>query len=298
MPRVPPGLKAMEHPLKHKFRFSFGLSANLGAANSALIPLIKNYKTVTSPTTTKVNPKNAGIDLETGAVCAPMSIIENLTLTMSFTGLNVQTTDELRSVKFNWMPIFGSFGEKWDADDTGASGGTVAAMLQLTKDVTQEDMTPITTNKLKVLGTADTLHPVSTVNLVEVYNTHLNMTTDLAMEDCPFNQTAFFNLMQYGTNKGALKACVGKIRYGQVGYSTNNRDYVKSYFIKKFVPRAVRRIVPYSFFGIMINVPLITEHGQVYTEDIALQSTLNHVGVKIHVNYDEWNIEHDNGMAG
>ncbi len=299
MPFQPKGLKAEEHPLKHKFRYSFGLTASVANANCAYITLVKNYKGVTSPTTTKVNPMNSGIDLETGAICAPMSIIQNLTLHLQFSALSAILDDEMIDVKFSWMPVFGSFPEKYDADDTGGSGGTVAAMLQLTKDVTQEDITPITTNKLKVPGTSDTLFPVSTVNLGEVYNTHLNMTTDLAMEDCPFDQTAFYNLMQYGTNKGALRSCVGKIRHGKVSYKSSGPGISsKSYFIKKFVPRPVRRIVPYSFFGILIWLPLVPEHGQTYTEDVSLQSTENHVGIKAHINYDEWNIEHDNGVSG
>lgn len=293
MPRQPQGLVAEKHPLKHKFRYSFGLNASIANANTAFIPLIKNYKSVTDPGTTKVNPHNSNVDLETGAVCAPMSIIQNLTLSMSFNALTAQTLDELKMVKFWWMPIFGSFPEKWDADDD-SGGGTVAAMLQITKDATEEDLTPITTNKLKVLGISDVLHPVSTVNLAETF-TILNMTTDLVMEDCPFDATAFFNLMQYGTNKGALKSVVGKIRHGQVGYGTGPQT--KSYFIKKFVPRAVRRIVPYSFFGIMIHLPLISEHGQTYSEDISLGTTLNHIGIKVHVNYDEWHEEHDNDMG-
>jgi len=296
MPFQPRGLKSEEHPLKHKFRYSFGLTANLAAANSAFVPLIKNYKGVTAPSTTFVNPMSDQIDLEGGAVCAPMSIIQNLTLSIKFNALKNMDTDEMKNVRFLWMPVFGSFKEKWEADDTGAGGGKVAAMLQLTLDATQEDMTPITTNKLKSLGTSDVSHPLSTVNLAEVATTHLNMTTDATMEDCPFNLEAFYNLIQYGTNKGALKACVGQIRHGNVGFGAD-RSYAKSYFIKKFVPRSVRRIVPYSFMGIMIHVPLITDHGQTYTEDSSLNSTLNHIGVKIHVTYDEWNIEHDNTMA-
>ncbi len=296
MARVPPGLKAMENPLKHKFRFSFGLSAGVANANTALIPLIKNYKSVTDVASTKVNPHNSAVDLETGAICAPMSIIQNLTLSMSFNALGAVPTDDLKGIQFWWMPIFGSFAEKWDADDDGG-GGKVAAILQLTVDATEQDITPITTNKLKVLGTSDTLHPVSTVNLPEAI-THLNMTTDLVMEDCPFDATAFFNLLQYGTNKGALKACIGKIRHGHVTWSGGKRDTKQSYFIRKFVPSPVRRIVPYSFFGILIHVPLVTEHGQNYTEETSLQTTLNHVGIKIHVNYDEWNEEHSNAHTG
>ncbi len=295
MPFPPRGLKAEEHPLKHKFRYAFGLSPAITLANSAFITLVKNYKSVTDPTTTFVNPMSAQIDNETGAICAPMSIVQRLTLSMQFTALQASSTDEMKTVKFSWMPVFGSFADKWDADDTGASGGTVAAMLQLTKDATEEDMTPITTTKLKVVGTSDTLHPLSTVNLVESATTHLNMTTDAAMEECPFNQQAFFNLIQYGTNKGALKACVGRIRHGSVTFGVASNT--KSYFLKKFVPRAVRRIMPFSFFGIIINCPLITEHGSSYTEKTSLSTTLNYLGVKIHVNYDEWNSEHNNTMS-
>ncbi len=297
MPFPPRGLKAEEHPLHHKFRYAFGLNPTIAAARCAYMPLVKNYKTVIAPSTTFVNPMSDQIDLETGAVCSPMSIIQNLTLHLQISSLAETLVDEMIATKFSWMPVFGSFPEKWDAADTGAAGGTVAAMLQLTKDATEEDMTPITETKLKVLGTSDVLHPVSTVNLAETI-THLNMTSTLAMENVAFDPAAFYNLMHYGTNKGALKSVVGKIRHGVVSYKSAGRDIsTKSYYIRKFVPRAVRRIVPYSFFGILFWVPRETEHGQIYTEDAAFGTTKNHIGIKALINYDEWNSEHDNTMA-
>ncbi len=296
MPFPPRGLKAVEHPLYHKFRYSFGLTASVANANAAYIPIVKNYKSVINPNTIQVNSHNPAVELETGAICSPMSIIQNLTLHMQFNALTNHLTDEMIDVKFKWMPVFGVFPEKYDAlDDAG--GGTVAAMLQLTKDTTEEDITPITTNKLKVLGTADTLHPLSTANLAESATTHLNMTTDAAMEDTAFDQTAFYNLMQYGTNKGALRTCVGKIRHGSVNYKGGQSNSTKSYFIRKFLPRAVRRIMPYSFFAILVWLPLTTEHGQTYTEKVTLNTALNHIGIKVHINYEEWNSEHNREMV-
>ncbi len=210
MPFPPRGLKAVEHPLQHKFAFAFGLSALNDTGNSVWCPLVKNFKTVINPNTTIVNPHKDSMDIETGAVCAPMSIIDNLTLTMKFShGI----TNPTLPVLVQWTPFFCAFGEKYDATDD-VSSATVAAVMQLTKDATEEDITAITTNNLPNLGatTSDLLHPLSTVNLAESATTDLNMTADAIMEDTPFNKINFIAMLRHGTNRGALKACLGKTR--------------------------------------------------------------------------------------
>jgi len=291
---IPPrGLASQENPLWHNFEYSFGLNAVTETLNSAWIPLVKNYKGVIDPATTFVNPHSDRMDLETGAICAPMSIIEKLKFTIKFDLLSSAGADQMRALKFWWQPFFASFPEKYDAADDDA-GTTVAAIMQLTKDATQEDITPLTTNKLNVTGSSEKDHPLSTVNLAEAYDTHLNMTTNIEMEDTPFNSSAFYTLIKYGTNKGALKACLGQRR--NINLQAGKNEY-QGFHLNKFVPKAIRRIVPYTFFGILVHVPIVTDFEQAYTIDTALNAAAPHVGVKARVTYAEWNEEHNNTMA-
>ncbi len=291
MPFPPRGLKSQENPLKHRFGYAFGLSAVTGTMNSAWITLVRNDKLCTQANakTILVNPHNTSADTETGPVCTPMSIVQNIRLTLMFS--KGMSSNKEHPIKFSWTPFFAQFPEKYDAsdDDTGVS---VASVMQLTKDDANEDIVPLTTNKLPVVSGADDDHPLSTVNLAEAFDTHYNMTTDDAMEDTPFNNDTFHTLLAVGSNKGALKACLGKTRHVTLRYQG---PQTKNFYIKKFVPRSIRRIMPFTFFGILIHVPIQTEPDSFY-QDVNLTASKAHIGVKAIVRYDEWNEQHDNTM--
>jgi hypothetical protein len=57
------------------------------------------------------------------------------------------------------------------------------------------------------------------------------------------------------------------------------------------VPRAIRRIVPYSFFAIIAHVDTEKEVGQYYYSGVATDD-ISHVGMKLICNYHEWNSDH------
>ncbi len=293
MPRPPSGLATEEYPLKHRFTYSFGLSAATATMNSAWVTLVRNDKLCTSANakTILVNQHNSSVDMETGPVCTPMSIIQNLKVISSASKSSANDTND--AIKASWTPFFCSFPEKYDAADDH-TGTSVAAIMQLTKDATNEDIVPLTTNKLPVDGLGERDQPLSTVNLAEAFDTHYNMTTDDSMEDTPFDSDAFYNLLQHGTNKGALKACLGRTRRFSLVHGGGPRGQrVKTWYIKKFVPRAIRRIVPFTFFGLLFHMPLESDR-ESYYNDTNFTASKSHIGFKVHVTYDEWNDLHDN----
>ncbi len=291
---IPPkGFKAELYPLRHNFFYSFGLSMETETINSTIATLVKNYDGVQDPQSIKTNPHHPSFETETGAICSPMSIIDKLTLSMKFNITRQAIAgDVMTRVKVEWTPIFASFPEKLDAADE-KSTTTVKALLGLTTDATEEDITPAFAVKLSTDGDTDLAHPVSTANFTEVFGT-LNLTTNTTMEGVPFNKDTFLKALRYYTNKGALKACIGRTRHVTIFSHGNNST--KSFQIKKFVPRAVRRIVPYSFFGILFHCPIETDYGSDY-HTTALTASKAQVGVKVHVAYHEWNAEHDQTNA-
>jgi len=292
---IPPaGFKATLYPLRHKFGYSAGLSFVTETMNSTMFTLVKNYKTAGPAADIIVNPSNALFEVETGAICAPMSIIDKLKLTLRFNLTDHgNATNKIKNCSLSWTPIFFSFPEKLDAADDKTTD-TVAAILSLTKDATNEDITPAFATKLPVDGTSDLTHPISTANLTESAAI-LNLTTDLTMEGVPFNQDRFFNALRYYTNKGALKACIGSTRNVKLS-STGQGSISKTFHINKFVPRAIRRIVPYTFFAILIHVPLNTQFNQGYYSGTVVASKSD-IGVKALITYDEWNIDHKQEMV-
>ncbi len=290
--RPPPGFEEQLYPLRHEVDYSFGLSATSAAQNSTICTLVKNYKTVLDATTHDVNPKHASFVTDKGAVCQPMSIIDKLRLVIK---INLThdgfVTNQIQTIKCMWMPIFFSFPEKLDATDE-KSTDTVAEILDLTKDATEEDVTPTwSTTKLDVSGVTELAHPVSTVNLAEVFGL-MNLTTDTTMESTPFNNQTFHRALKYYTNKGALKACIGQTRH-----VTLDRNHMnKTFFIDKFVPRAVRRIMPYSFFGILFHVPRDPDIEQFYNSK-TIGAGLSDIGFKVMARYHEWHPDFNQKMV-
>ncbi len=306
---IPPrGFKTEVYPLRHRIINSFALSAVGETQNSGFITLVRSSQdaAIIAPDLINVNPHNTFYQKETGSIVQKMSIIDRLSLSLKFnltsnaylaqhtSGTSTSEVftggDRIDHLHFTWRPIFFSFREKLDAadDDTGT---TVASILGLTADDTNKDVVPLTTTKLSTIGSSDLSTAVSTVNDTEVFG-DLNMTTNLTAEDHPWDEDLFQEALMRFTNKGALKACVGRTRHVHLSHA---RPY-KNFYIKKFVPRAVRRVMDFTFMGIQINVPISSD----ITADYHA-TTLGagaHLGVKSICQYHEWNSSHNQDMTG
>ncbi len=283
---IPPrGFKADLNPLRHKLYYAAGLEAADTLTSTTMFTVARHYKSTNIPSTVKVNPHNANFVRETGSVCNGMSIIDKLSMTLKFNlskiGINEQVPFHVM-----WMPIFFSFPEKLSAADE-ETGETVASLLEVVSDATEEDVTPSFNNtKSNVVGTSDRSQPLSTVNLTETVAI-MNMDTDATHEMVTWDIVKFYNALQYYTNKGALKSSIGKIRH--LTLDSNRRT--KIYNINKFVPRAIRRIVPYSFMGILVRLAVVAEDDAPYVP-VALTAGVT-VGVTCMINYHEWHPDHN-----
>jgi len=290
--REPAGFEPQKHPLFHKMYYAAGLSPVTVGKNTCSFAVIRNYKGAVNPDTIDVNPKHTNFLKEGGAVCNPMSIIDRLTIKLNFSYTEDANNDQT-PLKCWWQPIFFSFPEKLDAADE-VSTTTVATILQLVKDATQEDVTPLFNNlKHSVVGASDRSHPVSTVNLAESALTHLNMDTNATSEGVTWDDDLVQSAMQYYTNKGALKACLGRRRF----FTLHANKRQQSYFVKKRPPRAVRRIMPYSYMAIICHVPLVSEDDQTYFSK-ACSIDVAYVGVTCKIRYHEWHNEHNQDLTG
>ncbi len=291
MPHTPAGFESQKYPLRHRLHYSFGLSVASSTMNSTILSFVRNYKDVTNdPTTIVVNPHNSAFEVETGAICGPMSIIDKLKMTLRFSLTKDWLNNTGYDMKFRWTPIFCSFPEKLDAADD-MSTSTVAEILDLTKDATKEDITPTFTDDLDVTPPSEQAHPMSTANFTEVFGT-MNLTADTVMESVAHDATEFSNAIRYYTNKGALKSCLGRTRH--VNLSPNHTS--QTFHINKFVPKPVRRIVPYTFFGILIHLPLQSNIDQHFASSAHAASSSD-LGIHCHVTYDEWNPDHIQDMT-
>ncbi len=288
---IPPrGFNAELYPLRHKFLHSFGLGGVTATQNSTIAAIIRcsSDSAMNDPDVTDTNPHHPQFAQETGVLVSKMSMIERIKIMMSFTLTEDALNDGVRSMSVKYMPMFGSFAEKLASTDDRTSA-TAASVLELVTDATNEDVIPLyLTNDLPTSAGASTLiHPVSTVNDTEVFG-DLGLTTNLVMEPVAWDNAQFFNAISFFTNKGAIKSMVGKQRTIRL---TDTHPH-KTVFINKFVPRAVRRCVPFSFFSMLFHLPLDSESDQNFYSG-ALTTSKPHIGVKMHCQYHEWNADHN-----
>ncbi len=303
--RPPKGFEDEKYPLRHRLTHSFGLSLGADTVNTALIPLVMHSRDiVTLPSAVKVNPHNSDFVQDTGPLVHNMSIIDRLRISIKFSmtencevghmdsgtfGANGQTAgtfagDDVPAFNFLWRPIFNVYPEKMDAADDDTTL-TVAAILGVTKDATNEDIVPITTNNLPTSNT-DLDLPLSNVYDVQTVSDY-NMTSDLKMEDHVHDEDVLQEALRHYTNKGALRSCLGRTRH----VTLTRAHPFKNFFIDKFVPNAIRRIQSYGWFAIQIHVPIDTHASQYFFGSSS--SDLAHLGVKMITNYHEWNFEHN-----
>jgi len=289
---IPPrGFKAELYPLRHHFNYVYGLTAGTSETVATIATFVKNYKGVGAPNTIIVNPHHGSFETETGAICAPMSIIDKFSVLMSFTLTEDALADGVEAIRIKYMPIFTSFAHRI-AEVDQKSTTSVAAILELTSDATQEDITPAFDTKLATGAAANEKnHPVSTANFTEVFGT-LNLTTNVAMEGVPFDNATLFKALRYYTNKGALSSCIGKMK--TITLTKNRPEYHT--FIRRPVPRDVRRIQPYSYFGMLTAIDIDSNPQQIYYTG-AMTVDKVAVGVKMTINYHEWHPEHNQDSA-
>ncbi len=300
---IPPrGFKTEVYPLRHRLEYAFGLNLQDEDNNSAIMTLVRSTTDLEAsvPGNIVVNPHHTGYVSDPGSVVCKMSIIDKLSLSLRFnmtdacldrreTAAAVFSGDGIQALKFLWRPLFWTFGEKLEAtdDDTATS---VKAILGFTSDAV--DSHPITTNDLPIAGGSDLLQPMSLINQAEVI-TDIDMTANTVMEDHPWDEDLFQEALRRYTNKGALKACVGRTRHVTL---TRARPY-KNFFIDKFVPKAIRRVMTNTYMGIQIFMPLANDPSQPYSVNV-ITGSIAHLGCRATCNYHEWNADHYQEMSG
>jgi len=302
--RPPKGFESEKYPLRHRLVFATSMSLGDEDKNTILLPIVmSSTDTDVTAASIVVNPHNANYVEDVGPLVRQMSIIDKMRISMKFamtehcepahhssgvTASEVFTGQDIPVFTFSWRPIFNVYPEKLDAvdEDTGTS---VATILGLTKDATNMDVVPLTTNKLPTAGPAEKNLPASTINAVQVFG-DFNMTTNLAMEDHVFDEDLLQDALRRYTNKGALRSCIGRTRHVTL---TRHKPYA-NFYIDKFLPRQIRRVQDYGFFAIQVHMP-IDEH--VSQHFIGNATGVAHLGIKVIAQYHEWNIDHDQSFG-
>ncbi len=283
--RPPKGYDRRDKPLPHVFEYSVGLE--FGTATT--LTYLRNSIDTVNPETIMVNPRHASYAIDTGPCVCSDSLVEFMTIQKTYTmGGIPMNTDNIPAIACRDMKIFGCWEDNWTPtdEDTGAS---IASILNLTSDLTKEDVVPLVAGS-KTAGLAP--QPLSTITMAEVFGDY-NLTTNSNMEVVAWNEQQIYNALHFFTNGAKLKTTIGQLRRYIL---SRNRTHA-SIFQRMRVPRKCFSSQPHLYFGDMFSVPAKTDIDQVTIDDVG--STAGDViQAKVIVRFDEWNKAFDQSRQG
>ncbi len=277
--RPPRGYAQNEHPLPHNLSFqgTFGLDGT--AKVGTYFPLILNDEAMVNPDTVNANPEHGSFAEADHPYCYKNSIIPKMTLNLDFhmSKLAIET-DGTREITVNWMPVYTAFLNRLDAEDS-KTAVSVEDILELEHETVGKSAYPLWSTTNLVGGSLQELGPNITTAL-------MGLTTDATMESVAFNEGLFWDAMQYYTNGPMLRKVIGRLHKVQL-----KRDRPYHYYSNTFTNPTVKRILPYTFCGVLMWT---IKAGTVGQGLIASETTdIAHINLQGSCRYDEWNSSFD-----
>ncbi len=275
---IPKGYSQTEFPLPHNFKYQTEFSIDATGQEGTYLPIILNDEALVNADTVNVNPEHGSFAESNNAYCHKNSIIPriNINLRAKLTKLAIET-DKVQTIMFNWMPVYTAFESRLNAADS-KTAVDVESILELQHESVGKSVYPIWSGTDLVSGTVG-IHSTPTTAL-------MGLTTDTKLESVLFDKELFFDALQYYTNSAMLKKVIGKMHRVLL-----NRTSVYKYSSNNFTMPMVKRVNEYTFCGILVWCPLITDFEQMGSAGNT--TAISHIFLSMQVRYDEWNSQFD-----
>ncbi len=281
--RPPRGYFASQYPLPHRFSYVMRLGAEAPTKDTVILPILRSSEAVASADTIEVNPRNANFAVETGATCHPGSIVPRINFTLSLKlAQNAVVTDKVREMKCNWFPIYTSFLNSLEAEDE-KTAIQVEDILELEHDVTNKDVNP---NYSTVKLLSGSSMPLSTVNDADEALGDWGLTTTSVMESVAWDSSLFYDALQFHTSRGMLSKTIGQIKTVVL-----RQDFGYFHHSSNFTQPTVKRMNPFTFCGILINLPQSGTAEQLFEANDV--TDIGHLDIRLRIRFDEWNPNFD-----
>ncbi len=282
--RPPRGYSIQESPLPHTFEYQFALDMEANALQSTMITLFRAQE-LAGVEAIEVNPAHPSFAEDTGSACFMGSIVPRVSVQifakMSQTAFEI---DAIEHMKFKWMPIYISFLNSLDAENSGSPASDIETILELTHNIDNKDTHPLYNGSNEV---GNNLHPLSTVPYAEAFG-DVGLAGDAKLEYVGFDENAFWEAKRFYTNKGMLNKVTGSMHTVSLDY--HRRPYFFS--SNNFTQPAVKRMNPYTFCGILFTCPQTGTLGQ-YATTGDVSTSVAHVDIGVRVSFPEWNPDFD-----
>ncbi len=279
MPSRPPrGYRDNEHPLYHNFRYTFSMGMESFTKDSTICTIFRTSEAATAPETIFVNPAHPAFVQDAGPLIHNGSIVPRISVQFVVSISKVAiATDAVRYMIVKYAPIYTAFLESLTAEDA-KTGDAVEDIVGLQHETTNKDTYPLfETADLPNAGN----QPLSTVPATEVFGDY-GLTTDAKLQNVTFGEELYYDAKQYYSNSGMLRKVMPGWRTMYL-----NQNKIFKYNSNNFTNPSVKRGNPYTFCGIMFDVPQAGEGEQPH---IASETTdIAHVNIGMHIRFEEWN---------
>ncbi len=222
----------------HDMENKFNLAANATTKNVTSFPQIMNDEGLGDPISYNAHPEHSSFSEYVGPNCYPDSHVNKMftQITCTMTKGCIET-DKIRSMPIMVIPYFIAFKESYEAIDE-LSSNEIQDILELQKEATDRQGYPIyngtdLTGESLALG-ADVP----------------GLTAGQNIEGIGWSWEILYDMLQYGTNKGKLKATMGNMQW-----RTLTRDRPVRFNFRNNVPSKVKMINPYTLCGFIIGTP-------------------------------------------
>lgn len=273
--------KQRHFPRPHDMKYGWIATAEPSNLDerATIIPITSYDEGLGAPSAYNANPEHASFAEYGGANCFPNSRIDNIKTTLEV-GMTkgALTTDAMSAIKFATMPIYISSLNDLTANDE-KSGLDISELIELQSETTDRQTFPLYT------GDGDKIVEKFAGSFT-AHADHEGLTTTQVFEGITFSSATLYDALHYYTNSGKLKSCIGGLKWHML---TRNHSVKQIHY---FVKPKTKRMLPYSFFGLMVFVPHIGSYDQV-AQVADTTADLPHLEFRMRIRYNEWNEAYD-----
>ncbi len=266
---------ANPHVLLHSMFFEL----DNAAIDTTIYPLMNYDEGRGAPSALETNPQNASFVVDTSPNCFINSRVDKITSSLKFSLTSKAIDDNIPAIQVSFMLIKMAFKEGYIAIDELTSE-EVQDVLELQTESTDRQGFPLYngTKIVEKFSGSATLH--ANVD---------GLTTTQVIEGVTFSESTFYNALHYKTTSGMLKSSTRGLKWLTL---TPNRPVAK---VTLHIDSKVKRMNEYTFYGLLINVPIASSQYQIpVTADIT--AATNYVSVDVNCRYNEWNLEFNPSM--
>lgn len=268
-------MKTKWYPQPHQIQGSCSFEFDDATIDSTILPIAFYDEGLGAPSSKETHPENAAFAIIANEPnCFVGSRINNIFAEFRFSCSKDFVEDNIPVLRMAVMPIHCAFLEDYTASDE-LSGATVSSVLELQTESTDRQGGPLY---------------VATKDLAEKFTGSANqgantpfLNVDVGLEAVAFVHSTYYDMLQFLTNAGKLKATSGGLQWHEL---TRNRPFLK-YHVK--IRPNVKRMNPFTYFGLLIHAMVQGGDKQPHVITRDFTAATQYMDCDYNIRYNEWN---------